>query len=205
MSKKDDDNGGGKTTPSANNDGMVSLPQTTLDSMFADRADRAARSKEKEILAELGFDTLDKAKEELQSLRTQVDGRSTEHQEEIDNLNNQLSEAKDNLTVLQQSIREGKIRHEVSSHLNDLGFVEASYDDVYARFLGEELPEGVAIDEETGEVTGVKEALEALATEKPHWVVSRSKMTRTPGAFTGPPAGTNIPNPPGEEVYRIKM
>lgn len=181
MGKKNDDvgNDSGST--------VVTMTQDSLDGLFTARATRAANSAIDDLLKKLGFENEEAAISGLADLRAKSETSDETHQQELDDLKGKLKTAEGTIDEMKTIQRGQVIEREVLTHLGTFGFVEGAQDDVLAVFAGE-LPEGVEFNEEEAKVTGVKEALEKLAEQKPHWTVPQGHLTRTPGQLTHPPA-----------------
>lgn len=173
----------GGTMPAGEPQQQGGLNQEALDALFAQRAARGAKSRETEILKDVGFDSVEALKSYVETSRTEM----TTVKEERDTLNGQLVEMKD-------SQRKSAITTSVTKALGKSKFYEASYEDVESMFTNGDLPEGVTFNEETSELTGVEEFLVKLEETKPHWVDKTDVRMLTPSS----PLNPNLPESPDQ-------
>lgn len=161
------------------------LTQEEFDSLVQDRVARASKSSQEKLAKELGFASVEEltaaakahkeaqeaAKTETQRLQEAKEAAERKAQEEA-------TKATEALTKADKRI----IRTEVRSLARELGAVDL--DDV--EILLEKSGGEIKVDEE-GNVTGAKEALEALKTAKPHLFTAEKQTPAPVGGPLNPP------------------
>jgi septal ring factor EnvC (AmiA/AmiB activator) len=213
--------GGGNDTPPAppsgndgGNDGKtVTMTQEALDRLFQERADRAERSKEKSILEVLGVENIEDVQETLKEYKDWKDSQK----DELEKLQDDLSEAYDQIASLKQQLTEAqsglatfKTRVAVVDAAREDSFLKESWDDIWLLATNDvKLNKMLEIDDESGDVKGADKVVKEIAKMRPHWLEQEQRRGAPSGrraAATNAPAKPPVdgqPSPKEEPLVRM--
>jgi DNA-directed RNA polymerase beta subunit len=176
--------------------GDKKFSQADIDRAAGERAKRAAKTAVADFLKDLGFEK----QEDLKSLVDKQKAAADAEKSELDKAKQKAAEEEQKRQSVEQQLQRERVDRLIEREATSLGFADVT--DAVA------LVDRAQIAEEEGKVTGVKEALEALLTAKPHLKKTGAADTTPPApGGTVPPSpagGKPMPKPPTDEEKRKK-
>lgn len=161
-----------------------SFTQKELDFLFADRSNRARNEATTEILKVLGVENIDMAKTLIQKQMQVDEANKTELQKAQEEAaqNKQMAEqAVAEAEAIKAAAREQLVKAEVirqvtAYNVNNMTFRSEAVDDVWML-----IDKAVVKDDDKGGFTGIKEAVEKVAKDRPHWLFNPRNSTASHG------------------------
>jgi DNA-directed RNA polymerase beta subunit len=187
---------GGEPGGTGGSGGTGTFTQADVDRIVGDRVKRAGKTAVADLLKALGFEK----QEDLKTLVDKQKAAADAEKSELDKAKQKALEEEQKRQTAEQQLQRERVDRLIEREATSLGFADVT--DAVA------LVDRAQIAEEEGKVTGVKEALTALLTAKPHL---KKQGTTDPnpapgGGVPASPAGGKQPpaKSPTEEEKRKK-